>query len=301
MTFTTLDGKAHRLSELHVQKSVIIAMTSTTCPVSKRYAPSLARLEKELTAQGITLLLVNPFASGKAEEIAAFNKEQGFTAPYVHDAEKTFAAALRARSTTEVFLLDATRTLLCRGALDDQYGLNYNLDAPRVNYLRDTVAALLAGGRPDIAATEPPGCELDLPAEKSVATTEVTYHRDVARILQQNCVQCHHENGIAPFPLDELAEVKDRAKTIRRVIEQRQMPPWFAAPIAAGAENPWANDCSLSARDAADLLAWLGSTNRPLGNPADAPAPRKFGDEWSIGKPDLVLQLPKPFDIKAEG
>ena len=169
-------------------------------------------------------MLVNPFESEKAEEIAAFNKEQGFTAPYVHDAEKTFAAALRARSTTEVFLLDAMRTLLYRGALDDQYGLSYNLDAPRVNYLRAAVSALLAGGRPDIAA-----------------------------------------------------------------------------PIAAGAENPWANDCSLSARDAADLLAWLGSANRPLGNPTDAPVPRKFGNEWSIGKPDLVLQLPKPFDIKAEG
>ena len=152
-------------------KVVVIAMTSTTCPVSKRYAPSFARLENELAAQGVALLLVNPFESEKAEEIAAFNKEQGFTAPYVHDAEKTFAAALRARSTTEVFLLDATRTLLYRGALDDQYGLSYNLDAPRVNYLRDAVSALLAGGRPDIAATEPPGCELDLPAEKSVATS----------------------------------------------------------------------------------------------------------------------------------
>ena len=55
--------------------------------------------------------------------------------------------------------------------------------------------------------------------------------------------------------------MKDRAKTIRRVIEQGQMPPWFAAPVAEGAQNPWANDCSLSARDKADLLraAWQPS------------------------------------------
>ncbi|MSU40495.1 MAG: redoxin domain-containing protein [Pedosphaera sp.] len=301
VAFTTLDGKAHRLSEWRAHKGVVIAMTSTTCPVSKRYAPSLVRLEKDLAQQNIALLLVNPFASEKAEGIAAFIKQHSITASYVHDSSGALAAALSARSTTEVLLIDDRRTLIYRGALDDQYGLNYNLDAPRVSYLRDAVAALLAGHRPEIAATEAPGCELDLPAKKTAVTTAVTYHRDVARILQQNCVQCHHAGGIAPFSLEDITEVKDRAKTIRRVIEQRQMPPWFAAPIAEGAQNPWANDCSLSTRDKADLLAWLSSADRPVGNPADAPAPLKFTDEWSIGKPDLILQLPKPFDIKAEG
>ena len=131
LAFTTLDGKAHRLSELSTRKGVVIAMTSTTCPVSKRYAPSLARLEKELAQQNVAFLLVNPFTSEKKEDIATFMKEQGLTVPYVHDSDKAFTAALHARSTTEVLLLDSTRTLLYRGALDDQYGLNYNLDAPR--------------------------------------------------------------------------------------------------------------------------------------------------------------------------
>ena len=301
VAFTTLDGKAHRLSDWRAQRGLVIAFTSTTCPVSKRYAPGLARLEKELAAQGVGLLLANPLASEKGADLTAFIRDQGLTAPYLHDADQTLAAALRARSTTEVFLLDATRTLLYRGALDDQYGLHYNLDAPRERYLRDAVTALLTGTRPQIAATEPPGCELDLPAEKAAALTAVTYHRDVARILQQHCVECHHDGGIAPFALDDLAEVKDRARAIQRVVEQRQMPPWFAAPIAAGAENPWANDCSLSARDKTDLLAWLDSPNRPLGDAREGPVPRRATGEWSIGTPDLVVQIPRPIAIKAEG
>jgi len=129
----------------------------------------------------------------------------------------------------------------------------------------------------------------------------VTYHRDVARILQQNCVQCHREGGIAPFALDDLAEVQDHAKTIKRVVERGQMPPWFAAPVADGAESPWANDHSLSSRDKADLLAWIDSKDRPPGNPADAPEPLKFSSEWNIGKPDLIVQIRQPFSIKAEG
>jgi Ca2+-binding EF-hand superfamily protein/peroxiredoxin/mono/diheme cytochrome c family protein len=301
LAFKTRDGQAHRLSEWGAQKGVVVAMTSATCPVSKRYAPALARLEQELAAQGIAFLFVDPMASENAEVVDAFVKEHGFTAPLLHDTDKSFATAVRARTTTEVFLLDPTRTLLYRGALDDQYGLNYNLDAPRERYLLDAVTALLAGTRPQIAATEPPGCELDLPVGKSAPVTDITYHRDVARILQQNCVQCHHDGGIAPFALDDPAEVKDRAKVIRRVVEQRQMPPWFAAPIADGVENPWANDCSLSTRDKTDLLAWLASTDRPLGDAKDAPAPLKFPSEWSIGTPDLVVQIPRPIAIKAEG
>ena len=299
--FTTLDGKNHKLSDWKSQAGVAIAFTSATCPVSKRYAPSLARLEKDLASRNVALLLVNPFASEKPDEIAAQIKEQGFTAPYVHDASKAVAQALHARTTTEVFLLDAKRTLLYRGALDDQYGVSYNLDAPRESYLLDAVNALLAGQRPIIAATEAPGCELDVPASAVAAKTQVTYHRDVARILQQNCVQCHHDKGIAPFALDDLADVTDRAKTIKRVIEDRVMPPWSAAPIADDQPNPWANDHSLSKRDKADLLTWIASSDRPLGNPADAPAPLKFSDEWGIGKPDLVVQIQQPFTVKAEG
>ena len=299
-SFTTLDGKAHKLSDWKSQAGVAIAFTSTTCPVSKRYAPSLARLEKELASRNIALLLVNPFASEKAEDIAVQNKEQGLTAPYVHDASKAVAQALGARTTTEVFLLDSHRTLIYRGALDDQYGVSYNLDAPHEHYLLDAATAMLDGKRPLIAATEAPGCELDIPSS-AAASTQVTYHRDVARILQQNCVQCHHDKGIAPFALDDVASVTDRAKTIRRVIEDRAMPPWSAAPIADGQPNPWANDHSLSKQDKADLLAWLGSKDRPLGNSADAPAPLKFSSEWAIGKPDLIVQLKQPFSIKAEG
>ncbi len=301
LNFVDLQGAPRKLSEVAGKNGLVIAMTSATCPVSKRYAPSLATLEKDLRVQGVGLLLVNPYASDRREDIQAQLMAAGLAAPYVRDQEKKLATALGARTTTEVFLLDATRTLLYRGALDDQYGVNYNLDAPRTKYLRDAVTAMLASQRPAIVATEAPGCELDIPEAGNRATTEVTYHRDVARILQLNCVTCHRDQGIAPFPLDDLAEVKDRAKVIERVVSERTMPPWFAAPVKAGSPNPWANDCSLAERDKADLLAWIGSADRPLGNPAEAPAKLVFPEEWTIGKPDYIVQLPRPIAVKAEG
>lgn len=299
--FRTLDGKELSLGSFKDRKGLLIVMTSATCPVSKRYLPSVAKLAAELKDQGLGLLLVNALVSEKPEDIRSQLAAAGVTAPYVHDIEKKLSLALGARTTTEVFLVDTKRTLIYRGALDDQYGINYNLDAPKHSYLRDAVAALLRGEKPFVQATAAPGCELDLPAAADAKATTVTYHRDVARILQQNCVSCHREDGIAPFALDDIDEVKDRAKVIRRVVGEGSMPPWFAAVDKDADKNPWANDCSLSAKDKADLFAWIDSKDRPLGDAAEAPAKRRYPAEWSIGKPDLVVQLSKAHDIKADG
>lgn len=302
LTVTDIDGQTHQLAEMAgAGRGVIVAYTSVTCPLSKRYAHSLAQLEKEAKQGGLGVLLVNPFASEKEAALHEDIEHHGFTSPYVRDDGLKLSAILGAETTTEVFVLDSKRTLVYRGALDDQFGVTYNLDAPRRRFVHDAVEALLNGRRPLVAATHAPGCELDVPEGAGVvqAGSTVTYHRDVARILQQNCVECHRDDGIAPFALDDLAEVEDRAKVIRRVIQEGTMPPWFAAK--PDGESPWANDRSLVDEDRRSLLAWLDSSGRELGDPADAPGPLQFEEGWSLGKPDAVIQLPRPIAIKATG
>jgi len=300
--FRTLDGEQLSLGAFKARKGLVLIMTSATCPVSKRYLPSVAKLAQELKEKGLGLVLVNALSSEKPEDIRAQLGAAGITAPYLHDTDKKLSVALGARTTTEVFLLDPALTLVYRGALDDQYGVNYNLDGPRHPYLRNAVAAMIRGEKPAVQATAAPGCELELPVSSDEAKpSTVTYHRDVARILQQNCVSCHRDGGIAPFALDDLDDVRDRAKVIKRVVSEGTMPPWFAAIEKDAAKNPWANDCSLSARDKADLFAWLDSRDRPLGDVADAPAKRSYPAEWSIGTPDLIIPLSRAYDIKADG
>lgn len=300
-SFKGLVGRTHQLSEVRDHKAVVFAMTSATCPVSKRLLPALADLQPELAKQGIPLVLVNSFSSESVEQIKEQLESVSFEGTYVHDTDLSVAKALDATTTTEVFLIDSRQTLLYRGALNDQYGIDYSIDAPRVNYLEEAIAAFLEGIAPTIAATAAPGCELDLGERKGEAVGDsITYHRDVSRILQRNCVQCHHDGGIAPFALDDFEEVSDRARVIKRVVEEGTMPPWFAAPAKDG-ENPWANDHSLSTQEKETLLAWLESKDQPVGDPADAPLPLSFPDEWTLGEPDLVVPISKAYDIKATG
>jgi len=289
LQFAPVAGKKFRLSDWKSAKAVVVAFTSTSCPVTKRYAPTLAGLEKEFSAREVKFIFVNPLA---ADSVGP----KLFGGPYVHDRKGDIAAALGAQTTAEVFVLDAARTLIYRGAIDDQYGVGYSRDSARHHYLKRALEAVLGGGELEIAATTAPGCALDLPKRKT-STEGVTYHARVSRIMQQHCMDCHRADGVGPFSLEAYQDVVSHAGMIRKQVEKGAMPPWFAAP-----EHPsrWANDRRLPEGDKADLLAWLAG-GRQEGNRADAPLPRKFALEWQIGEPDAVVRLPETIAVNATG
>src|SRR5262249_21363235 len=167
--FTDTAGKAGKLSDFRTSKLLVVAMTEGGCPVGKKYAPALARVEKEYGPKGVAFLFVNPNAADKPAAVP-------FAGRYVHDKDGTLTAALGAKTTTEVFVLDAARTVIYRGAIDDQYGLGYSLDEPRNNYLRAALDDALAGKPPVTAATTAPGCELTV---KPAAAAAPTYYARV--------------------------------------------------------------------------------------------------------------------------
>ena len=299
LEFTDIDGSPGKLSDFKMSKALVIAFTSTSCPITKKYAPSLARLEREFGSQGVKFLYVNPTASDSLESIRSVVKDNGFAGRYVHDQAGKITAALGAQTTTEMLVLDAARTVVFRGAVDDQYGLGYALEAPRHAYLKDALAAVLSTQAPPTAATTAPGCALDAKPAAALAK-DITYHNRISRLLQDNCLECHRTGGVAPFSMATYEDVKSHAGMIRKQVDRGAMPPWFAATTPDEELSHWANDRSLAAPDKADLLAWLAS-EKPLGNPADAPLARTFPTGWQIGQPDLVLQLPRPVPVNATG
>src|SRR5690606_1242831 len=90
-----------------------------------------------------------------------------------------------------------------------------------------------------------------------------------------------------------------RAGMIRFVVDDGIMPPWHAAPSDDPALR-FANNRRVPPTQKQDLLAWLEG-DKPEGDPADAPLPRAFPQDWQIGTPDAVFRLPRPVDIAAEG
>jgi peroxiredoxin len=297
VAFTDMNGKAGRLGDLKDKKAVVVAFTSTSCPLSKKFAPALGRLEKAYRDKGVAFVFVNPVATDSADDIKKAIETHGLTGPYVPDRDGAVAIALGAGVTTDAFVLDPARTVVYRGAINDQYGQGYSHDEPRRHFLANALDAVLAGKSPVVAATEAPGCALDL--KKQRPETMLTYHRDISRLVQAHCVECHRKDGVAPFSLETYKDVVAHAGEIKRVVERGTMPPWFAAPPDKG-PSPWVNDRSLAKSEKANLLTWLAG-GKAEGDLADAPRPRTFAAGWEIGTPDAVVRPKKPVRVKAEG
>lgn len=304
LELTDIHGKAFKLSDFQDRPAMVIAFSNASCPICKKYTPTLAALEDRYAGKDVAFVFVNPTASDKLETIQSVVATNQLDGHYVRDHDQQLASALGATHTTNVFVLDAKRTLVYRGAVDDQYGFGYSLDEPRVHYLAAAIDATLAGQRVRMAATQAPGCPLEPKATKPEAGSEkaddFTYHNRISRILQNHCVECHREEGVGPFSLEDFESVVSQSGAIRRVIEDDIMPPWFAARPEPGEASRFINDCSLSRGDKDVLLSWL-SGDKAEGDPEDAPLPRSFAGEWQIGQPDLVLQLPEPMAVKASG
>ncbi len=127
-----------------------------------------------------------------------------------------------------------------------------------------------------------------------------TYAADIAPLIMRSCAECHRAGGVAPFSLETSDDLTRRAKNILRVIRDGTMPPWFAE-MPDGSPHRFKNDPSLTGHEKEVITRWLESSDRPLGDATKLPTPRGPAPEWQIGKPDLVVELPREVEIKASG
>jgi mono/diheme cytochrome c family protein len=124
----------------------------------------------------------------------------------------------------------------------------------------------------------------------------VTFSRDVAPIMFENCVYCHRPGEVAPFSMLTYKDARPWAQSIKRRVLNGQMPPWKADSHYGQFQNVK----TLSKQDIDTLVAWVDGGAKE-GNPSDMPAAPQFAEGWQIGEPDLVLTMKEPFTVPATG
>jgi hypothetical protein len=133
-------------------------------------------------------------------------------------------------------------------------------------------------------------------ARLQIASSVPTFYRDVLPILQRHCQSCHRAGGIAPMAFESYKQTFLYAEAIRRATQEKSMPPWFADPSI----GRFSNDPSPSSAEIAILSAWAQS-GAPAGEAVAALPPHNWEEGWSIAKPDLVLEMPRPVPLPATG
>ena len=129
---------------------------------------------------------------------------------------------------------------------------------------------------------------------------QVTFSKDVAPIFERSCQNCHRDGSIAPMSLITYQDSRPWARSIKEKVVRKQMPPWHIDRNVG--ISKFKDDPSLSDEEIAIISKWVDQGS-PEGNAADMPAPRVFSDldKWHIGKPDLIVSMPKPYKLKATG
>jgi len=141
-----------------------------------------------------------------------------------------------------------------------------------------------------------PGIAIALLAAPNASAAAPTYTKDIAPIFNASCVKCHRPGQIAPMSLTSYKEVRPWAKSIRKNVAERSMPPWHATEHV----GEFVNDRSLEQSDIDTILAWVDQ-GTVRGDRSDMPpSPEYPKGEWILGEPDFIVELPEVF-IPADG
>ncbi|QEL14427.1 redoxin domain-containing protein [Limnoglobus roseus] len=297
--FTLTDaatGKAWGLVEnTRDAKAVVVLFPTTGCPVSLAYVPVVQQMAKKYEAEGVKFVAVYSHESDDAATIAKQAKNFALSYPVLKDDGTKVADKFNVDRVPTAFVLDATRTVRYQGRIDDQFTPGVHKPKATTRELGNAIDAVLEGSDVKVTQTAASGCKLTREKSPVKAGEPVTYTKQVSRILQAKCLECHRAGEAAPFALDSYKSAKSWSAMMREVVADDIMPPWHADAKF----GHFKNDRRLTAEDKATLLAWIDQ-GCVEGDAKDLPAPRTFLDGWRLPRdPDEVLKLKKPISIPA--
>jgi peroxiredoxin len=142
--------------------ATVVVFTCNHCPYALAWHERTVAVAHDYAARGVRVLAINPndaerYPRDSLEAMRARVQAGEFDGlPYLRDESQDVARAYDAKTTPDVFVLDAAGLLRYRGAPDADYD-DPSLDAA---FLRDALDAVLAGREPNLAQTQPVGCSI---------------------------------------------------------------------------------------------------------------------------------------------
>ncbi len=274
--FALLDqnGVHHQLSYYGDHDAVVVIAHENGNASLVEAAGKLSENFTNLEGKTAQLFLINAMNSQARGAIAASNPGE---LSILIDEAQMVSETLKLDRAGDVVILDPEMlTVLYRGQLGAEFDQAL---AERVGELANASQAV-AGSSVDYAPEE-----------------EITYSKDIAPMLAENCASCHHEGGIGPWAMTEHAMIQGWSVMMREVVLNRRMPP---GQIDQHVGKPIADVAGLTAEEQRKLIRWIDA-GAPKDDADDPLKGLKFANtKFTLGEPDLVYQV-EPQDIPATG
>lgn len=298
-------GSYHQLRKYGDSKAVVIISTAAACLENIEKLPKYRLMRTTWERQGVKFLAINSSVEDDLEDVRLMDTLHNVDLPIMLDDSQLVAESLGLSKAGELIVLDPNRfQVLYRGGLDidpirDRPALGIE-GRSGTSLLADTLTAAVAGeldSFDDTVTTDAVGCELDFPALNMHASNVPDYGTEVAPILEEKCLSCHIEGGIAPFAMDSHMMVQGWSPMMKEVMMTKRMPPAQVDPSI----NHFTNARYIDPEELQTLVHWI-----------DAGAPRGVsevdplalieppGSAWQLGEPDYVVEVPA-FTVPATG
>lgn len=299
------EGVYHQLAKYGDSKAVVIIATAADCQENIEKLPKYRLLRTTWEDQGISFLAIDSSASDTLADIRLMDELHNFDLPILVDDSQLVAENLSLSKAGEIIVIEPTRSqVLYRGGLDiDPVRARPALDIEAVEGttdFADVLATAVAGEAASIESTvttDASGCALQFPARESHASAVPDYATEVAPILEEKCLSCHIEGGIAPFAMNSHMMVQGWSPMMKEVMMTKRMPPAQVDPNV----NHFTNARYMNAEELQTLVHWIDAGS-PRGVSEVDPLTLITPPEsvWELGEPDYIVDVPA-FTVPATG
>ena len=237
-------------------------------------AENLKALQQKYTEQGVQFFLLNPGLHTDRARIQNEVAALGLDIPVLMDDAQLVTEMLGVSRMDESVLYDPSSfELLYRGPLAQ-------MEAP--------LQQLLAGD--NFEMTSVPGTGQTIAFSNLDAHANLSYEKDIAPIIAENCASCHRDGGIAPFAMDSNLAVQGWSPMIREVVMTKRMPP---GQVDNKVGHKMKNEMNLSDDEMQKLVRWVNNGSKVDSDNDPLTALTWPTTKWSLGEPDLIVKVPE--------
>lgn len=274
--FSLLDenGYFHAMNRYDDGPAIAFLVQANGSKATQTALPQYAELQSRYESQGIKFFLLNPMGLSDRDQVKMEMQEAGISIPVLMDDAQVIAEAMGIDKTGEVFLYDSKKyTVEFRGPVGNEF--------------EQAMQALIEGKPVSTAVVATSG----EPVSYAYKNQTLSYEKDIAPIIADNCARCHRDGGVAPFAMDSHTMVQGWSPMIREVLMTKRMPPAQVDPHIGSFQN----DMNIADSDMQKLVLWI-EAGSPKDGAEDPLAKLTWPEsEWAFGEPDYIIEIPEQF------
>ena len=287
------EGRFFQLSR-HANQDAVVLFTQDESRDMRKAAKDIAALAEQFAGQKVEFLMLDSTGRADKAELRQAAEKAGISLRVLIDDTQLVAEELGLSRALEVAILDpASKELVYRGALNDRFAEGKKARRASEHYVADALQAIMAGEEVT-AQFASNGDAIDFVSGELMS---VSYANDVAPILEQRCVTCHQEGGIAPFAMSSHQMVQGWSPMIRETLITKRMPP---GQIDAEFTNDFHGVNHITVEETQKLVHWIDSGAKNEGNTDPLAELQTEVVKWGHGEPDMIVDIP-PQTIPASG